>query len=610
MHKLGKGTVTAIVLAGAGMVIHASSHREAPGITKTPKLDGTDFYMFRSYEPGRAGFVTLLANYYPLQDPAGGPNFYMLDENATYEIHVDNTGDGREDVTFQFRFQNLRKDLAVPVGDRMVPVPLINIGPIGPGADDTANLNVEETYTVSLIRGQRRSGQHDTITNATTGSTTFRKPVDRIGDKSIRENLPTVYNQYADDHIYDVTIPGCSGGGRVFVGQRREGFVINVGEALDLINTNPLGPENGETNDLAGKNITTLAVEVPIDCLVAGDPVIGGWTTSSLNVGTMPGDATPVGPGVGGGPCPSGQPATEKPEDRPGLTWVPDQTCSGWVPAGHPAARGGNQGGVQNSSPSQSSASAGAASCPSGQPSSPKPEDRPGLTWVPDQTCTGWVPSGHPNARSSAGGSGGGSGAAPVAGTQMSRLGNPLVNEVVIGLKDKDKFNASEPADDAQFLEYVTHPTMPVLIQALFGVTPPPVPRNDLVQVFLTGIPGLNQPQSVSPSEMMRLNTNIAPVAEASQNRLGVIGGDLAGFPNGRRPGDDVVDIELRVLEGILLSPNPSSFPMFTDGAITNALIAYDPLGNVTGDSSFRLFRDTFPYLRVPLSPSPKPIHQ
>lgn len=192
----------------------------------------------------------------------------------------------------------------------------------------------------------------------------------------------------------------------------------------------------------------------------------------------------------------------------------------------------------------------------------------------------------------------------------MSRLGNPLVNELVIGLKDKDKFNASEPADDAQFLEYVTHPTLPVLIQALFGVTPPSVPRTDLVEVFLTGIPGLNRPQSVSPAEMMRLNTGIAPVAPAAQNRLGVIGGDLAGFPNGRRPGDDVVDIELRVLEGILLSPNPASFPMFTDGALASAMVAYDPSGNVTGDASFRLFRDTFPYLRVPLSPSPKPIHQ
>ncbi len=108
----------------------------------------------------------------------------------------------------------------------------------------------------------------------------------------------------------------------------------------------------------------------------------------------------------------------------------------------------------------------------------------------------------------------------------------------------------------------------------------------------------------------MRLNTQVSAAAAGAQNPLGVIGGDLAGYPNGRRPGDDVVDISLRVVEGILLSPNPASFPMFTDGATINATIAYDPLGNVTGDAAFRLFRDRFPYLDTPLSPSPKPIHQ
>lgn len=193
----------------------------------------------------------------------------------------------------------------------------------------------------------------------------------------------------------------------------------------------------------------------------------------------------------------------------------------------------------------------------------------------------------------------------------MSRLGHPLVNEVVIGLRDKDAFNASEPSGDAQFLQYVTHPTLPVLIQALFGVAPPAVPRNDLVQVFLTGIPGLNQPANVAPSEMLRLNTSTAPVAAASQNPLGVIAGDNAGFPNGRRPGDDVVDVALRVVEGLLLSQNPGAFPSFTDGAFINAMVAYDPTtGTITNDPNLRLFRETFPYLTVPLSPSPKPFHQ
>ncbi len=532
MHKLARGSITVLTLAAAGIAMQASSHREAPGITKTPKVDGTDFYMFRSYEPGRAGFVTLLANYQPFQDSYGGPNFFMFDEAAVYEIHVDNTADGREDLTFQFRFQNTSKNLQLIVDGRAVPVPLINVGEVGPGRDDTANLNVEESFTLSLIRGPRRSGEAASVTT-TSGSPTFKKPVDRIGDKSILGNDPSAYNTYANDHIYDINIPGCSAGGRVFVGQRREGFVINVGEIFDLINTNPLGSENAETNDLAGKNVSTLALEVPVSCLVAsGEPVIGAWTTASFGVGVNAGGQTPG--------CPS-QPSALK----PGADWVPDYTCTGWVPPNHPGRRG------------------------AGTPGGPV-----------------------------------------AAGTQVSRLGNPLVNEVVIGLSDKDPFNASEPSNDAQFLGYVTHPTLPVIIQSLFGVTPPPTPRNDLVQVFLTGVPGLNQPAGGAPSEVMRLNTNTAPVAAAAQNRLGVIGGDRAGFPNGRRPGDDVVDIALRVVEGILLSPNPAAFPKLTDGAFNDATVSYDPGGNLGGGLNFRLFRDTFPYLNTPLSPSPKPIHQ
>jgi hypothetical protein len=193
---------------------------------------------------------------------------------------------------------------------------------------------------------------------------------------------------------------------------------------------------------------------------------------------------------------------------------------------------------------------------------------------------------------------------------QVSRLGHPLVNEVVIGLKDKDYFNASEPIRDAQFADDVTHPTLPALIQALFGVPAPPVPRNDLVQVFLTGMPGLNQPASVTPAEMLRLNTSIPPVPPAAQNPLGVLGADLAGFPNGRRPGDDVVDIELRAAEGILLASNPAAFPAVTDGAFTSATVAYAPDGSLTNNPASRLFRDAFPYLQTPLSGSPAPTRE
>lgn len=131
---------------------------------------------------------------------------------------------------------------------------------------------------------------------------------------------------------------------------------------------------------------------------------------------------------------------------------------------------------------------------------------------------------------------------------QVSRLGNPLVNEAVIDLARKDAFNGIEPTNDAVALDRVTDPEVPKLLKAVFNVDSPPAPRNDLVTIFLTGIPGLNQPANARASEMLRLNMAIPPTP--TPNSLGVLGGDLAGFPNGRRVGDDVVDIVLRAAAG------------------------------------------------------------
>ena len=132
---------------------------------------------------------------------------------------------------------------------------------------------------------------------------------------------------------------------------------------------------------------------------------------------------------------------------------------------------------------------------------------------------------------------------------QVSRLGNPLVNEVVIPAAVKDVFNGLAPTGDGAALSFVTNPLLPPLMQALFGVQTPPTPRNDLVTIFLTGIPGLNQiGTSPRPAEMLRLNTGIPPTSRP--NRLGVLAGDVAGFPNGRRVGDDVVDIALQAMAG------------------------------------------------------------
>jgi hypothetical protein len=131
---------------------------------------------------------------------------------------------------------------------------------------------------------------------------------------------------------------------------------------------------------------------------------------------------------------------------------------------------------------------------------------------------------------------------------QVSRLGMPLVNEAVIDLARKDAFNAIEPTSDAVALDRVTDPEAPKLLNLIFGVQSPPAPRTDLVTIFLQGIPGLNQPANVRPAEMLRLNTAIPPAA--TPDPMGVLRGDIAGFPNGRRVGDDVLDIVVQAAAG------------------------------------------------------------
>jgi hypothetical protein len=468
------------LLAAAMLPLYAaaSSHREAPAIAGMPRVDGTDFYMFRSYESGRSGYVTFIANYIPLEDAYGGPNYFNLDPKAVYEIQIDNDGDGAADLRFEFSFTNTYKDLAVNSGGEKIPVPLINIGPIDALG---TNLNVIQSYTITLARGGRR----EALANATLGGSKFFKPADNIGHKSIAD-----YAAYAGNFIYEVGIPDCALPARVFVGQRKDGFVVNLGEVFDLVNTNPAGPRDGEPNTLTYKNVTSIALEVPINCLTHGkDPVIGAWTTASL-------------PGAGDG-------------ER----------------------------------------------------------------------------------------------------EQVSRLGMPLVNELVIGLPDKDKFNASQPLHDAQFLNYVTNPSLPVLLNALFGnaAMVPGTPRSDLIAVFLTGVKGLNQPLNVKPSEMLRLNTATAPTPVASQNDLGVLAGDPAGFPNGRRPYDDVVDITLRVAEGALCgavgncgteTSDPNHGVPYTDGARAAGPDAtHEHVSGAINPAD--TYSPGFPYLLTPIPGSP-----
>ncbi len=517
-HKLLP--LLAAIAAAYGLVAapaFASSHREAPSITTTPKVDATDFYMFNSYETGRSGFVTIIADYQPLQNPGDGPNYYKMDPNALYEIHIDNVGDAKEHITFQFKFQNTLKGQTLSIGGSPVAIPLTQFGAV---SDTTGgNLNVTEAYTVDIVRGDRRTGTHGSITNASGGSATFAKPSDNIGTKTIAN-----YAGYASQFVYNVAIPGCDAGGKVFVGQRKDPFAVNLGTIFDLVNapasfvTDPT-QKDAATDSLANKNVTSIAIEVPKTCLVNGaDPVIGGWTTASLRQGSL-------------------------------------------------------------------------------LSASPK--------------------SGYQTAAISGG-----------AWTQVSRLGMPLVNEVVIGLPDKDKFNGSKPMNDAQFATYVTNPTLPTLISTVLtgGTTLAPTnyPRTDLVAAFLTGIKGVNQQATVTASEMLRLNTSIAAVPLASQNRLGIVGNilaggtDNAGYPNGRRPNDDVVDISLVAVMGGLCVANGTA-NTYSFGTACNASAVSSTLTAVGTNGVPTVFNlhdgvdqastarqatllSTFPYVGTPLA--------
>jgi len=417
----------------------ASSHREAPLITADPLADNTDTYAFRSTETGRGGFVTLIANWIPFQEPSGGPHFYKFDETVLYEIYIDNTGDGVQDVTYQFRFKTKFQNGDSILGMAAPNQALNGTGGIEPLITSLDDPDYNEPQTYSVTRIDRHGGKPVLLAKD------LLTPPNNIGERTT-PNYETTLGQAA--------VHSLPNGGKVFAGQRDEGFYIDVGGVFDTLKLKSIGATDG-VDSTAGFNVSTIAIEVPIQELTqtgavpagptAPDAVIGVWATSS----------------------------------RQKIT-------------------------VLRSNPHEGA------------------EDP--LTAGPLQ--------------------------------QVSRLGSPLVNELIIPLKLKDAFNRATPAGDSQFAQFVTNPQLAQLLSAVFGVNVPPAPRNDLVAIFGTGIPinavtGPNFTTFLSdgkPHEMLRLNVAIPPSSNPS--RLGLLGGDFAGFPNGRRVFDDVVDISLRAVAG------------------------------------------------------------
>lgn len=445
-----------------------SSHREAPEISKDPVADSTDLYAFVS--PDKPETVTIIANYIPLQSAAGGPNFYEFGDDVIYDIRIDNFGNSKWDITYQFQFSTV---LGNPETF------LYNTGPIT--SLTSSSWNRKQVYTVTRIDG---AGEHVLGKN-------LACPPCNIGPLS----TPDYATKLAQPAVHTL-----SDGSKVFAGQRAEGFYVDLGSIFDLGNLRPFQNLNvfGKADGFSSApgvnatkllNVHSIAIQVPIGRLTRkGRPTIGVWTAANRQRARIHDPQT---------------------------------------------------GRVVTSGPFE----------------------------------------------------------------QVSRLGNPLVNEVIIAMGDKDRWNALQPHKDSQFTHYFANPELAGLLPVLYpGVFPhlaalvaSKKPRADLEAILLTGIPSGIIPNfsnftGTVQADMLRLNTSIPP--SKSPNILGVLGGDLAGFPNGRRVFDDVVTVEVRAVAGVTY---PLIDPKFTPDAAAGKVS-----DGLTPSSLGMPFLDEFPYLGVP----------
>jgi hypothetical protein len=450
-----------------------SSHREAPSISQDPVADNADTYAFVS--PDDPTTVTIITNYVPLEGPPGGPNFFEFGDDVLYSIFIDNDGDARPDIEYQFQFNTtLRNEDTF----------LYNTGPIG--SLDSPNWNKRQFYSVSVQRGGG---------SATLGQNLACPPCN-IGPRSTPN-----YDALAAAARHHLP-----SGEWVFAGQRNDGFFVDLGAIFDLADIRELSSahlipfaNSTSVDPLKTLNIHTIAIKIPIwkltrDGSVPSDPlaaksVLGIWGGASRR-----------------------------------KVQVRDEHGKG----------------TKGSGP--------------------------------------WV--------------------------QVSRLGNPLFNEVIVPIGDKDRWNALDPIDDKDFAKYVKKPELAGLLNVLYpGAFPniaaytadPTKTRADLEAILLTGIPsgivpGFQNFTGPSPADMLRLNVAIPPASDPSP--FGLVDGDPAGFPNGRRVFDDVVTIELRAIAGLTI---PLVDPSYTvDPVVTIPQFS----SNLTPGAG--RYQSDFPYLGTP----------
>jgi hypothetical protein len=460
----------AAILAAAAIAVSlsfGSSHREAPLTALDPTADDTDLYAFTA--PDATNALTVVANWIPFEDPAGGPNFYRFDDRAHYYINIDNTGDGVYDIRYEFKFKThyLNKNsflYALP----------------GVSGIHDPKLQVQQSYTVTRER--------------------FRKGK-LVSEKVIGRGIPVAPNNVGPKTIPNYTavanqaIHSLAGGGKVFAGQRDDPFFVDLGTAFDAINLRlGTGNQGGGKDDLAGYAVHSIVLQVPKSQVTVDGKAVSGPSAPNAVVGVWS--------------------STERRRVQ-----VTNKATASAAKRRH--RKSGDKGFVQ-----------------------------------------------------------------------VSRLGNPLVNEVIIPLGQKDHFNATQPSQDAKLYgKYVLNPELAHVMNLLFHINAPEHNRTDIVQALLTGIPGKTAiGKHPVPADTLKINLGVPP--SANPNPLGVLGGDLQGFPDGRRLTDDVTDIALRVVAGALKGNNV-------------------PLGDGV-DANDKPFLSSFPYLAEPTSgfdsEIPKPI--
>jgi hypothetical protein len=418
----------------------AASHREAPLISLDPAADITDFFMFRSYEPGKEDKVVLIMDVFPGSEPSSGPNYFTFDPNVRYTFYLDTFGGGRaEDVRIEFRFRNEIRGVVDALG-----LPLAYVGGVPPATGAVVPpITKLEDGPGSEGFGLRQRYSVNIVGRPNFGRPALAKQADNLiaVPSNVGPRTMPNYAGLADQGVYDL-----GGGVRVFAGQRQDPFYIDLGAVFDTLNLRRTPPVLGPLEDaadnmntfgvdlLSGFNVQTIAIELPASLITAD--ANGPEETKFPKIGAYA--------------------STSRPS---------------------PSVRGKAIGSSHS--------------------------------------------------------------------VQVQRLANPLVNELIIGTKDKDEWNRVRPYEEKRFLDYYLNPRLALALELVFGVEAAKSDRTDLVNLLLGA-----GPDAFVLSDLLRLDVSVDSVPLASQKRLTVLAGDNAGWPNGRRPRDDVTDIALRVVGG------------------------------------------------------------